>query len=171
MQADLHAADRRILAQLQTDGRMTNAELARRVHLSPSACLERTKRLERDGFISRYTALLSAEKLGAGMVVFVEVSLHDLSEEVFKEFHNGVLKIAEIQECHLVAGGFDYIMKVRVADMNAYRLLLGDILSRLPHVRETRTYVVMQEVKDSSDIPVGPPPVAKRAKKKAIASA
>ena len=166
MTADLHAADRRILAQLQTDGRMTNAELARRVHLSPSACLERTKRLERDGFIERYTAVLSAEKLGAGMVVFVEVSLKELSEEVFKEFHDGVNKIPEIQECHLVAGGFDYIMKVRVSDMIAYRKLLGDILSRLPHVRETRTYVVMEEVKDSSDIPVAPAAAAKRVRRK-----
>jgi Lrp/AsnC family transcriptional regulator, leucine-responsive regulatory protein len=164
MQPDLNPADRRILAQLQTDGRITNAELARRVHLSPSACLERTKRLEREGYIERYTAVLNAQKLGAGMVVFVEVSLHDLSEAVFREFHDGVLKIAEIQECHLVAGGFDYILKVRVADMNDYRKLLGDILSRLPHVRETRTYVVMEEVKASNEIPVGAGAVQKRGK-------
>ena len=100
------------------------------------------------------------------MVVFVEVSLKELSEEVFKEFHDGVNKIPEIQECHLVAGGFDYIMKVRVSDMIAYRKLLGDILSRLPHVRETRTYVVMEEVKDSSDIPVAPAAAAKRVRRK-----
>jgi Lrp/AsnC family leucine-responsive transcriptional regulator len=152
--AELAPVDRRILAELQADGRISNAELARRVHLSPSACLERTRRLEREGYIQRYCTVLDAARLGAGLVVFMEVTLSDTTEEVFSAFHEGVRAIAEIQECHMVAGGFDYIIKLRVADMASYRRLLGDILSRLPHVRETHTYVVMQEVKDSSDLPI-----------------
>jgi Lrp/AsnC family transcriptional regulator, leucine-responsive regulatory protein len=148
----LDITDKRILAALQTDGRISNAALAARVHLSASACLERTRRLEREGIITRYTAVLNPEKLGAGMVIFVQVSLHDMTEEVFSAFHAGVAATPEIQACHMVSGGFDYLLKVRVADMNAYRQLLGDILSRLPHVRETHTYVVMQEVKESLEV-------------------
>jgi Lrp/AsnC family leucine-responsive transcriptional regulator len=162
MSMPLDMADRRILTQLQADGRITNAELAKRVHLSPSACLERTRRLEREGYIARYTAVLDPQKLGAGLVIFVQVSLHDMTEEVFSAFHRGVAHIPEIQECHMVSGGFDYLLKVRVADMASYRKLLGEILSRLPHVRETHTYVVMQEVKDSSEVPV-PMPVQRKA--------
>ncbi len=148
----LDTTDRRILAALQADGRLSNSALAARVHLSASACLERTRRLEREGYITRYTAVLNPNKLGAGMVIFVQVSLSDMTEEVFSAFHAGVAATQEIQACHMVSGGFDYLLKVRVADMNAYRKLLGDILSRLPHVRETHTYVVMQEVKESLDV-------------------
>ncbi|MBU6438406.1 MAG: Lrp/AsnC ligand binding domain-containing protein [Betaproteobacteria bacterium] len=162
MTVELDMADRRILTQLQGDGRISNAELARRVHLSPSACLERTRRLERNGTIARYTAVLDPQKLGAALVIFVQVSLHDMTEEVFSAFHKGVQGIPEIQECHMVSGGFDYLLKVRVADMQSYRKLHGDILSRLPHVRETHTYVVMQEVKDSAEVPV-PAPAPRKA--------
>jgi Lrp/AsnC family transcriptional regulator, leucine-responsive regulatory protein len=148
----LDSTDKRILATLQSNGRISNVELAARVHLSASACLERTRHLEREGYIRHYTAVLNPEKLGAGMVIFVQVSLHDMTEEVFSAFHAGVAATPEIQACHMVSGGFDYLLKVRVADMNAYRQLLGDILSRLPHVRETHTYVVMQEVKESLEV-------------------
>jgi Lrp/AsnC family leucine-responsive transcriptional regulator len=148
----LDTTDKRILAALQADGRLSNAALATRVHLSASACLERTRRLEREGYITRYTAVLNPDMLGAGMVIFVQVSLSDMTEEVFSAFHAGVAATPEIQACHMVSGGFDYLLKVRVADMSAYRTLLGDILSRLPHVRETHTYVVMQEVKESLDV-------------------
>jgi Lrp/AsnC family transcriptional regulator, leucine-responsive regulatory protein len=164
----LDAKDRSILSLLQANGRISNAELAARVHLSASACLERTRHLEREGYIRHYTAVLNPEKLGAGMVIFVQVSLHDMTEEVFSAFHAGVAATPEIQACHMVSGGFDYLLKVRVADMNAYRQLLGDILSRLPHVRETHTYVVMQEVKESLEVVglVASAPARKRATSK-----
>ncbi len=146
--------DRRILALLQADGRLSNLKLAEAVHLSPTAVLERVRRLTRDGYILGYEARLDPAKLGAGLMVFVEVLLDRTVQDVMDTFRASVQVRPEILECHLVAGGFDYLLKTRVADMAAYREFIGSVIWTLPGVRETRTYVVMEEVKNTAVIAV-----------------
>jgi Lrp/AsnC family transcriptional regulator, leucine-responsive regulatory protein len=150
----LDGIDRRILRELQADGRITNLKLAEAVHLSPTAVLERVKRLTRDGVILGYEARLNPALLGAGLMVFIEVLLDRTLPDVLNHFRAAVQARPEILECHLVAGGFDYLLKTRVADMTAYRALLGDSIWTLPGVRETRTYAVMEEVKYRTDLPL-----------------
>jgi Lrp/AsnC family transcriptional regulator, leucine-responsive regulatory protein len=150
----LDRADRTILRILQEDGRMTNARLAELVHLSPAACLERVKRLTREGFIRGYRAELDPDKLGAGMLAFIEVKLDRTTPDVFEQFKQAVRALPAVQECHMVAGGFDYLVKVRVQDMAAYRGLMGQSIWSLPGIRETHTYPVMEEVKSTAVIPV-----------------
>lgn len=147
---DLDRIDRNILNELQKDGRISNVELSKRVGLSPTPCLERVRRLERQGFIQGYTALLNPHYLDASLLVFVEITLNRGAPDVFEQFNTAVQKLEEIQECHLVSGDFDYLLKTRVPDMSAYRKLLGETLLRLPGVNDTRTYVVMEEVKQSN---------------------
>ena len=152
---DLDRIDRRILAILQSDGRIANLKLAESVALSPTAVLARVQRLTRDGYIVGYEARLNPIKLGAGMLVFVEVLLDRTTPNVFEQFNAAVQVRPEIMECHMVAGGFDYLLKTRTADMNAYREFAGAVLWQLPGVRETRTYAVMEEVKHSTRLPLG----------------
>lgn len=144
-----------ILETLQKEGRLTNVALARQVGLSATPCLERVKSLEAEGIIAGYSAHLSAPRLGLGLTAFIEVLLERTSEETFGKFRAAVLNIPEIQECHMVAGGFDYLLKVRVADMAAYRTFLGEVLGKVPGIRETHSYAVMEEIKDSSAISLG----------------
>ena len=146
----LDKIDTRILRVLQKDGRISNLKLAEEVHLSPTAVLERVKRLTRDGFILGYEARLNPAKLGAGLLVFVEILLDRTVHDVMQSFKAAVQVRPEILEAHLVAGGFDYLLKTRVADMAAYRAFIGSVIWTLPGVRETRTYVVMEEVKNST---------------------
>ena len=148
--------DRNILTVLQEDGRISNVELAKRVGLSASPCLERVKRLESQGYISGYHAVVDPVKLGAAMLVFVEITLTKTSVDIFAEFSAAVQKHDDIQECHLVSGDFDFLLKTRVADMSSYRKLLGDTLLRLPGVSESRTYVVMEEVKSTTKLRISP---------------
>jgi Lrp/AsnC family transcriptional regulator, leucine-responsive regulatory protein len=152
--SNLDKSDRRILKLLQDDGRMTNARLAQLVHLSPAACLERVRRLTRAGYIRGYHASLAPEKLNAGLYIFIEVKLDRTTQDVFEVFKKAVRAQPEIVECHMVAGGFDYLIKVRVADMAAYRTLMGASIWSLPGVRETHTYAVMEEVKNTQAIRV-----------------
>ena len=149
---ELDRKDRSILHELQREGRLTNLELAERVHLSPTATAERVKRLTRDGFILGYAARLAPEKLGRGMIVFVEVKMDRTSDAVFSEFKRVAEATPAIMECHMVAGGFDYLIKARVEDMAAYRAFLSETLLALPGVRETHTYAVMEEVKNTAAI-------------------
>lgn len=146
--------DRRILQELQLNGKISNVELAKIVGLSASPCLERVKRLEAQGYIESYHARLNPEMLGAAMLVFVEITLTKTSVDIFAEFSAAVQQHEDIQECHLVSGNFDFLLKTRVADMSSYRKLLGDTLLRLPGVSESRTYVVMEEVKHTSKIKI-----------------
>ena len=148
--ADLDEKDRKILRALQTEARLSVIELAERVHLSPTATAARVKRLTREGFLLGYHARLSPEKLDRGLIVFVEVKLDRTSEDVFTAFGAAAKANGDIMECHMVAGGFDYLLKTRSADMNAYRDFAGRVLWQLPGVRETRTYAVMEEVKNSA---------------------
>lgn len=154
MENDLDRIDRKILSILQEDGRIANLKLAEAVALSPTAVLARVQRLTRDGFILGYEARLNPLKLGAGMLVFVEVLLDRTTANVFDQFKAAVQVHPEIMECHMVAGGFDYLLKTRSADMNAYRVFAGNVLWQLPGVRETRTYAVMEEVKHSNHLPL-----------------
>jgi Lrp/AsnC family transcriptional regulator, leucine-responsive regulatory protein len=140
--------DAKILRVLQKDGRISNLKLAEEVHLSPTAVLERVKRLTRDGYILGYEARLNPSKLGAGLLVFVEILLDRTVHDVMDNFKAAVQVRPEILECHLVAGGFDYLLKTRVANMTAYREFIGSVIWTLPGVRETRTYAVMEEVKN-----------------------
>ena len=149
---DLDRIDRKILSILQEDGRIANLKLAEAVALSPTAVLARVQRLTRDGFILGYEARLNPLKLGAGMLVFVEVLLDRTTPNVFDQFKAAVQVHPEIMECHMVAGGFDYLLKTRSADMNAYRVFAGNVLWQLPGVRETRTYAVMEEVKHTDHL-------------------
>jgi Lrp/AsnC family transcriptional regulator, leucine-responsive regulatory protein len=144
----LDRIDRRILDQLQSNARITNTELAKNVGLSATPCSERVKSLENQGFITGYHARLDPHLAQLSLLVFVEISLVRTSADIFAEFSAAVLKLPEILECHLISGNFDYLIKARVADMAAYRLLLGETLLTLPGVRESRTYVVMEEVKE-----------------------
>lgn len=144
--------DRKILRLLQADGRISNLKLAEEVHLSPTAVLERVRRLTRDGYILGYEARLDPNKLNAGLMVFVEVLLDRTVHDVMDTFKAAVQVRPEILECHLVAGGFDYLLKTRVADMAAYREFIGTVIWTLPGVRETRTYAVMEEVKNTTAI-------------------
>ena len=151
---ELDRIDMRILNVLQTDGRISNLKLAEAVALSPTAVLARTQRLQRDGYILGFEARLNPLKLGRGMLVFVEVLLDRTTPNVFSEFKAAVQVRDEIMECHMVAGGFDYLIKTRMADMAAFRDFAGSVLWQLPGVRETRTYAVMEEVKNSCRLPL-----------------
>ncbi len=154
MNSSISDTDRNILKILQSEGRITNLQLAERVNLSPTAVHERVKRLTRDGYIEGYSARLNASLLGFGMTVFVEVKLDRTTKDVFEAFARAAIRAPEVMECHMVAGGFDYLVKTRVRDMAAYRAFLSDVLLALPGVRETHTYAVMEEVKVSAGLPI-----------------
>jgi len=145
----LDKVDRKILRLLQQNGRMANVEIASQVGLSPTPCLNRTKRLEKIGCIEHYTIKIDPSFVDAKLLVFVEVRLDRTSKHVFGDFRTKVRKLPEIMECHLVSGDFDYLLKARVSDMDAYRKLLAETLLSLPHVNSTRTYMVMEEVKET----------------------
>ncbi len=149
---ELDRIDLKILSALQADGRLPNQKLAEAVALSPTAVLARTQRLTREGYILGYEARLNPLKLGRGMMVFVEVLLDKTTPNVFDQFKAAVQVQPAIMECHMVAGGFDYLLKTRMADMAAYRDFAGTVLWQLPGVRETRTYAVMEEVKNSTQL-------------------
>lgn len=154
MSKSLDRIDKNILFELQKDGRLSNVELSKRVGLSPTPCLERVKRLEKEEFITGYQANLNAIKLDLALLVFVEITLTKTSPDVFDDFAAAVHELDVIQECHLVSGDFDFLLKTRVKDMLAYRQLLGDTLLKLPAVSESRTYVVMDEIKSSNMLPI-----------------
>ena len=151
-QKPLDRTDYRILEILQQNGRITNVDLAEQVHLSPPPCLERVKRLEREGYIEKYVGILNPYKLNAGLLAFIQVTLHSTASKDLEKFNRSVTSLRQVQECHMVSGGFDYLIKVRASDMQDYRHFLGHELADIPNVRETHTYVVMQEVKVESSI-------------------
>ena len=154
---DLDQMDRKILSVLQGEGRIPNAELAERINLSPTPTLERVRRLEREGFIERYVAVLNPVKMEAAMTAFVEVNLDRTNEDVLEKFARAAKATPEIVECNMIAGGFDYLLKIRVEDMSAYRRFLGSGLAGIPGIRTTHTFVVMEKVKEVSAYPVGLP--------------
>ena len=143
----LDRIDRQILRRLQQDGRLPLSQLARDISLSVTACKERVRHLEKRGLIRGYHAELDAPKLGHAVLAFIEVHLDRTTPDVFERFKLAMQASDQVLECHMVAGGFDYLVKVRVRDMNAYRRFLGENLARIRGVMQTHTYVVMEEVK------------------------
>lgn len=150
----LDRTDRRILECLQADGRISNVNLARKVNLTPTPCIERVKRLERQGYIRGYTALLNPEMVNASLLVFIEIDLSHNSPDAFRRFRDEARRLPEILDCHLVSGNFDYLIKARVSDMKAYRELLGEKILSLPGVNDSRSYVVMEEIKETLNLPL-----------------
>ena len=148
----LDRIDTTILKTLQSDGRISNVELAKKVNLSASPCLDRVKRLEKEGYIKRYGAFLNANKLNYSMTAYIQVTLDRTTSDVFKLFKVEVVKIKEIVECNLVAGGYDYLLKIRFANMEGYRLVLEKI-GGLPAISQTHTYMVTEHIKEDSGIP------------------
>ncbi len=149
----LDRLDVQILKTLQQDGRISNVDLARRVNLSPSPCLERVRKLESEGYIENYCAKLNASKLNLGMSAFIQVTLDRTTGDVFDNFKHALVTIPEVAECHMVAGGFDYLVKLRMEDMENYRRVLG-LLVELPGVAQTHTYVVIENVKQDEGLPL-----------------
>ncbi|SNY90476.1 transcriptional regulator, AsnC family [Cohaesibacter sp. ES.047] len=147
---NLDNLDRKILDVLADQGRITVTDLARHVGLSKTPCQIRMRRLEEKGFIRGYAAVLDPEKLGEGHVAFVQVSLSDTRSEALNAFNEAVRHIREIEQCHMIASNFDYLLKIRTRDMSNYRKVLGEKISALPHVSHTSTFVVMEAVKDRS---------------------
>lgn len=140
--------DRKIVDALAEDGRMSITALSARVGLSKTPCQARLKRLIDEGYIVGFRAIVNLEKFGFDHIAFTEVKLTDTREAALKDFNTAVQRIREIEECHMIAGRFDYLLKVRTTSIKTYRLMLGEIISNLPYVASTSTYVVMQAVKE-----------------------
>ena len=153
----LDKIDRKILRELQINSRISNVELSRMVGLSATPCLNRIKRLEKIGCIEHYTIKINPDFVDAKLLAYVELRLDRTSRNVFSNFRTVVRKLPEIMECHLVSGDYDYLLKARVKDMHAYRKLLGETLLALPHVNSSRSYMVMEEVKDTQMIVIPEP--------------
>ena len=141
--------DRQIVALLRADGRMPVAELARRVGLSKTPCQMRLRRLQAEGYILGFRAVIDPAKLGLEHVAFAEVKLSDTREAALAAFRRAVLAIPEVEECHMIASSFDYLLKVRTADIRAYREVLGERISSLPHVAHTSTFVAMETIREA----------------------
>ena len=146
---EIDQIDRRIIAALRTDGRLTITDLAARVGLSKTPCQIRLKRLIEAGVILGFRARINPQRLGLDHVAFTEVKLSDTRENALAEFNAAVLRISEIEECHMIAGNFDYLLKVRTSDIRRYREVLGEKISRLPHVAATSSFVAMETVRES----------------------
>jgi len=146
--SQLDAFDRKILEIVSEDGRIAVTELANRIGLSKTPCTARLKRLTEEGYILGFRAMLDPQKLGLEHVAFAEVTLSDTREKALAEFNQAVRKIREVEECHMIAGRFDYLLKVRTPNIRRYREILGEKISSLPHVASTSTSVAMQSVKE-----------------------
>ena len=152
MPNDLDRFDRAILDELAKDGRLSATDLARRIGLSKSPTQARMKRLEAAGVIRGYAARLNWVLIGQAHIAFVEVRLSDTREAALQAFNKAVLAVPEIEECHMIASRFDYLLKVRTGDIQGYRRVLAERISALPHVASTSTYVAMEVVKEQSSI-------------------
>lgn len=144
----LDRMDHKILAALSASGRQSMAELAGQVGLSKTPVQARVKRLEAEGYIRGYSAIIDRERMGEGHIAFVQVTLSDTKSSALDAFNKAVFSISEIEQCHMIAGSFDYLLKIRTKDIAAYRRILGERISDLPHVSQTSTFVAMETVKD-----------------------
>ena len=148
----LDRIDKRMLRLLQEDGRLTNAELAAKVNVSPATCHRRTQRLFEEGHIQSVRAVVNPGAVGLGAIAMVGVVLDRSTPESFANFEAAILELPMILDCHLVAGDFDYLLKIRMADMADFNRLHGEVLIALPEVRQARTFFVMKEVKDGAPL-------------------
>ena len=151
---DLDRTDRRILSILQRNGRIANVDLAREVNLTATPCLERVKRLEKEGFITSYVALLDPVKANAALCAYIEVQLSSTTTEAISQFNQQMINLDEVLECQMVAGGFDYLIKIRVADIQHYQRFLGEKLSAIQGISQTHTYVVIEDVKSQTALQI-----------------
>ncbi len=149
MNKTLDQIDKNILHVIQREGRIPIVELADKVNLTKSPCLNRLRRLEKDGYIRGYRADIDPHKIGQSHLVYVQVKLHNTTRDTLNEFNQAVRNIPEILSCHMMSGGYDYLLKIRSKDVQSYRLFMADILSDLPGVQQTSTFPVLQEVKES----------------------
>lgn len=140
--------DRAIIAYLQHHAKATLTEISDKVGLSKTPCQQRIKRLEKKGVITGYTARINRRVLGENHVVFVQVKLSDTKTSALRAFNEAVREITEIEECHMMAASYDYLLKVRTGDMGSFRAVLGEKISTLPHVLQTSTFVAMENVKE-----------------------
>ncbi len=152
--ADLDRIDQRILTILQSDGRITNADLAQQVGIPATSMSERFRRLVRQGYVTGFSARLDPVLLGFDLLVFTEILLDKTTPDVFTRFAAAVRRAPQVIECHMVAGGFDYLVKARLPNMSAYRRFLGETVLAWPGVRETRTYAVLEEIKNDGPLPL-----------------
>lgn len=143
--------DRRMMEELRVDGRLSVTELANRVGLSKTPCQSRLKRLMEKGYIRGFRAIVDQGKLGEAHVAFAEVKLSDTREKALDDFRRAVSRVQEVEECHMIAGNFDYLLKVRTRDIDSYRAILGEKISSLPHVASTSSFVVMETIVDGID--------------------
>ena len=150
----LDSIDRRILEELQKDGRLPIVALAQRVHLTKTPCAERVKRLERDGYIRGYRAELDPLALDMGTTMVVQVTLDHTSDTALDDFNRAVQRIPEVRACFLLAGHFDYLLLVRTSDITHYRTVLGDEIGKLPGVQLTHSFIALETVKDSPELPL-----------------
>ncbi len=150
LESQIDQFDLRIIEALMEDGRLPVTELAVRVGLSKTPCQVRLKRLVADGYILGFRAIVDPAKLGMDHIAFTEVKLADTREKALDEFNRGVRKIKEVEECHMIASSFDYLLKVRTADIRRYRIVLGEKISSLPHVASTSTFVAMEAIRDKA---------------------
>jgi Lrp/AsnC family leucine-responsive transcriptional regulator len=148
--SEIDAIDRRIIAALVEDGRMTITDLAAQVGLSKTPCQIRLRRLMEQGYIRSFRAVVDPARLGLDHIAFAEVKLSDTREQALEDFRRAVLRIREVEECHMIASSFDYLLKVRTSDIRKYREVLGEKISSLPHVASTSTFVAMEMIKDAS---------------------
>ncbi|WP_412059059.1 Lrp/AsnC family transcriptional regulator [Bartonella sp. DGB2] len=148
--SQLDKIDKRIIAILANNGRLSLTQLAEQVGLSKTPCQVRLKRLINEGYITGFRAILNLEKLGLNHIAFTEVKLTTTKEETLHDFNQAVKKIYEVEECHMIASAFDYLLKVRTRDIHHYRVVLGEKISTLPNVASTSTFIVMQNVIDNN---------------------
>ncbi|HSG02157.1 MAG TPA: Lrp/AsnC ligand binding domain-containing protein [Marinobacterium sp.] len=150
--SDLDSYDRAILKTLERNGRITVTELADRVGLSKTPCQIRMKRLESRGYIRGYAAIMDYGLLDTNHIAFVQVKLSDTRAVALQAFYRAVAEVSEIEECHMMAADFDYILKVRTKDIASYRTVLGETISELPYVASTSTFVCMEAVKEHGQL-------------------
>lgn len=151
---DIDKIDRKILDELQREGRLPMTELAQRIGLTTSPCTERVKRLEREGVIEGYHARVNPEALGRTLLVYVELTLSSKSAQIFDAVRQALLLEPRVLECHLISGSFDYLVKIRLSAMREYRDLLGHILRQIPVPAQSNSYVVMEEIKENGPLSV-----------------
>ena len=147
--SEIDRIDNRIIDALVENGRISITELSEKVGLSKTPCQLRLKRLVNEGYITGFRAVLNPAKMGLEHIAFAEVKLSDTREEALRAFNAAVKKIREVEECHMIASSFDYLLKVRTSDIKRYRIVLGEKISTLPYVASTSTFVVMQNVVDA----------------------
>ncbi len=152
MSLDMH--DLKILDVLQTTGRISVSDLARQINLSSTPCAQRLRKLEMNGIIASYRAIVDPGAIGLDLLVFIQVTLKETDENTLRSFNAAIGRVANVLECHMVGGDFDYLLKARVTGMNDYRSLLGGEIGSLPMVQGTHSYFVMEEVKDGAPLPL-----------------